>query len=121
LAYVDIDGLKLTNDTHGHACGDAVLVHFSSILVSALRSSDLVGRLGGDEFGIVLLHADEKQAESTCVRINNTLGANPLAWQDKTIPIRVAFGVVQLTDGMNAEAAIAAADAAMYRQKTIRR
>ena len=50
LAYIDLDGLKHTNDTHGHACGDALLAHFSSILFSSLRGSDLVGRLGGDEF-----------------------------------------------------------------------
>jgi len=121
LAYIDLDGLKRTNDAQGHGCGDALLSHFSSILLSALRSSDIVGRLGGDEFGVVLLHAEEKQARATCVRIAGAAEERPLSWKRKAVPISFTAGVVQLTGGMDAEAAIAAADAAMYREKTLRR
>lgn len=121
LAYLDLDGLKRTNDTHGHACGDAVLAHFSSVIFTALRSSDLVGRLGGDEFGIVLLHANEKQAESTCERISEVMAGKPLTWKEAAIPLRFTFGIVRLSAGMDAETAIAAADAAMYRNKSLRR
>jgi diguanylate cyclase (GGDEF)-like protein len=121
LAYIDLDRLKDANDTHGHACGDAVLAHFVSILLSALRSSDLVGRLGGDEFGIILLHAEEKQAQMTCSRIAETTAHKPLDWHEVKIPIHFTSGVVQLCAGMDAGAAIAAADAAMYRQKSLRR
>src|SRR5438132_5906907 len=78
LAYFDLDGLKLANDTHGHACGDAALAHLSSILLSALRSSDIVGRLGGDEFGVILLHAEEEHAQTTCTRIAKMAEHNPL-------------------------------------------
>lgn len=120
LAYLDLDGLKRANDTHGHACGDAVLAHFCAILLSSLRSSDLVGRLGGDEFGVVLLHADKKRALSTCARIAELSATKPLAWRGADIPVRFTFGAVQITAGMNAEAAIDAADAAMYAQKTLR-
>lgn len=120
LAYMDIDGLKLANDTQGHACGDAVLAHFCALLLSSLRSSDLVGRLGGDEFGVVLLHADEKQAQSTCSRVAELSASKPLAWRGADIPVRFTFGAVQISAGMDAEAAIAAADAAMYAQKALR-
>jgi diguanylate cyclase (GGDEF)-like protein len=120
LVYIDIDGLKLTNDTQGHACGDAVLAHFCALLMSSLRSSDLVGRLGGDEFAVVLLHADEKQAQSTCSRIAELSAGKPLAWRRADIPVRFTFGAVQISAGMDAETAIAAADAAMYTQKTLR-
>ena len=120
LAYLDLDGLKLANDTHGHACGDAVLAHFCALLLSSLRSSDLVGRLGGDEFGVVLLHADKNQALSTCARIAELSASKPLAWRGADMPVRFTFGAVQTAAGMDAEAAIAAADAAMYAQKTLR-
>ena len=120
LVYIDLDGLKLANDTYGHTCGDAVLAHFSAILLAALRSSDLVGRLGGDEFGIILLHADEQQAQSTCMRAAEVTAKRPLEWQGTQIPIRFTFGVAQLTPGMDAEAAIAAADRAMYRKKSLK-
>jgi diguanylate cyclase (GGDEF)-like protein len=121
LAYIDLDRLKDVNDTYGHGCGDAVLTHFAFILLSALRSSDLVGRLGGDEFGIVLLHAEEKQAQLTCGRIAETTAHRPLNWHEVHIPIHFTSGVAQLRAGMDAGAAIAAADAAMYRQKSLRR
>ena|SRR5579862_3027109 len=121
LAYIDVDGFKLTNDAHGHACGDALLVHFASVLLSALRSSDIVGRLGGDEFGVVLLHACEDQARTTCARIAAAAEDRPLIWQEMPIPVRFTAGVVQLDGSMGAEAALAAADAAMYGQKPVRR
>ena len=120
LAYLDLDGLKLANDTHGHACGDAVLAHFCALLLSSLRSSDLVGRLGGDEFGVVLLHADQKQALSICTRIAELSESKSLAWRGADIPVRFTFGAIQITAGMDAEAAIEAADSAMYAQKTLR-
>jgi diguanylate cyclase (GGDEF)-like protein len=121
LIYIDLDGLKIANDTHGHAGGDAVLAHFSAILLGALRGSDLVGRLGGDEFGIILLHANEQQAQSTCMRIAELARDNPLEWQETKISIRFTFGTVQIAAGMNAAAALAAADQAMYRNKSFRR
>jgi len=120
LVYLDIDGLKLLNDTQGHACGDAVLAHFCALLLSSLRSSDVVGRLGGDEFGVVLLHTDEKQAQSTCLRVAQLSASTPFAWRGADIPVRFTFGVAQIAAGLDAEAAIAAADAAMYAQKALR-
>ena len=120
LAYLDLDGLKSANDSHGHACGDAILAHLSTLLLSALRSSDLVGRLGGDEFGIILLHANEQQAGLTCARLTDLARERPLPWQDSQIAVRFTVGTIQVVDGMDAEAAIAAADAAMYRRKALR-
>lgn len=120
LAFIDLDGLKAVNDCNGHACGDALLVHFSAILLSALRKSDIVGRLGGDEFGAVLLHTTQDQAQATCVRIAAAAAGTPLIWRDVRIPVRFTVGVVQLVGDIGAEAALAAADAAMYRQRTVR-
>lgn len=121
LAYIDLDGLKFINDSHGHACGDAFLAHFASVLLSALRSSDIVGRMGGDEFGVILLHAGEEEAHATCARIARAAEDRPLVWQNVPIPIRFTAGVLRLVGGMDAEMAIADADAAMYREKALRR
>ena len=62
LIYFDLNHLKQTNDTYGHAAGDAVLTHFAKVLLSHVRESDCVGRLGGDEFAMLLSHANQDQA-----------------------------------------------------------
>ena len=62
LIYFDLNHLKRTNDTMGHAAGNAVLAHFADVLLAHVRDSDCVGRLGGDEFGVLLSHANQKQA-----------------------------------------------------------
>src|SRR5665213_3020689 len=62
LIYFDLNHLKKTNDTYGHAAGDAVLSHFADVLLTHVRDSDSVGRLGGDEFGVLLSHAGQDQA-----------------------------------------------------------
>src|SRR5665213_2343031 len=60
LIYFDLNRLKATNDSLGHAAGDAVLTQFSNVLLAHVRESDCVGRLGGDEFGILLSHATQE-------------------------------------------------------------
>ena len=62
LIYFDLNHLKKINDTYGHAAGDAVLQHFADMLLAHVRDSDCVGRLGGDEFGVLLTHANQEQA-----------------------------------------------------------
>ena len=62
LIYFDMNHLKKINDNFGHAAGDTALRHFAETLLSHVRDSDCVGRLGGDEFGVLLTHADQEQA-----------------------------------------------------------
>ena len=63
LIYIDMNDLKTINDTHGHAAGDAALKELANIITLNLRDSDIFGRLGGDEFGIILPKANEKNAQ----------------------------------------------------------
>src|SRR3546814_12181986 len=59
VLYFDVNNLKRINDQHGHAAGDAALKKIADVLLANVRESDLVGRLGGDEFGVILVQVDE--------------------------------------------------------------
>ena len=121
LIYFDLNHLKKTNDTHGHAAGDMVLAHFASVLTANVRDSDCVGRLGGDEFGVLLSHANHIQALKKADRLAATLQASPIQWNGNTIPVSFAYGAFELTSGDNPDVAMARADQAMYTQKKAQR
>jgi diguanylate cyclase (GGDEF)-like protein len=117
LVYFDLDGFKLVNDTFGHAGGDAVLAHFSEILLANVRETDVVARLGGDEFGILLSHANQDQAHKKADLLARALNDGPTRFQGRTIPASFSYGAFELKPGEDAATAMARADEAMYAQK----
>jgi diguanylate cyclase (GGDEF)-like protein len=117
LLYFDLNGLKAINDTFGHAAGDTALIHVAEVLLTHTRSSDVIGRLGGDEFGVLLTRADENVAHDKAARLAQAVTGTQLSWKGAVIPISVAFGAHRLTAGEDPQVALAAADRAMYRQK----
>jgi diguanylate cyclase (GGDEF)-like protein len=117
LIYFDLNHLKKTNDTYGHAAGDAVLSHFADVLMAHVRDSDCVGRLGGDEFGVLLSHANQEQALKKADVLAEALEASPTSWNGNTIPVSFAYGAFELKSGDNPDTAMARADQAMYAQK----
>jgi len=117
LVYFDLDGFKLVNDTFGHAAGDAVLEHFSRILLDNVRDSDVVERLGGDEFGILLSHAGQDQAHKKADLLARALNERHTMWQGRAIPASFSYGAFELKAGEDAATAMARADEAMYAQK----
>jgi diguanylate cyclase (GGDEF)-like protein len=117
LLYFDVNGLKAINDTYGHAAGDAALIHVAEVLLSNTRSSDVVGRLGGDEFGVLLPRADEIAAINKAHSLAAALARGAFRWEGEAIPISVAYGAHGLVPTEDAQTALAAADRAMYRQK----
>jgi diguanylate cyclase (GGDEF)-like protein len=117
LIYFDLDGFKAINDTHGHAGGDAVLAHFAEILRTNVRDTDLVGRLGGDEFGVILSHATQEQAYKKADSLADKLKASPTEWRSQSIPMTFSYGAFELKSGESAESAMARADEAMYAHK----
>ena len=121
LIYFDLNHLKRTNDTHGHAAGDAVLAHFASVLTANVRDSDYVGRLGGDEFGVLLSHANQMQALKKADRLAQTLQTQPVQFNGNSIPVSFAYGAFELKSGDNPDVAMARADQAMYAQKKAQR
>jgi diguanylate cyclase (GGDEF)-like protein len=117
LLYFDVNGLKAINDASGHAAGDAALIHVAGVLSSNTRSSDIVGRLGGDEFGVLLARADEAAALNKARRLADAVAASEFRWEGMRVPISVAYGAHCLIPGEEAQIALATADRAMYRQK----
>jgi diguanylate cyclase (GGDEF)-like protein/putative nucleotidyltransferase with HDIG domain len=114
VIMVDVDGLKHTNDEHGHGAGDAVLKRVASVLSDRLRESDLVTRWGGDEFVLLLPGIDQVGAMSMARRLSGTL----LGSDGATGPISVSIGIAVFpTDGTTADTLLAAADRSMYQAK----
>ena len=117
LIYLDLNGMKAINDQFGHAAGDQALLSVAEALVANVRSSDLVGRLGGDEFGVILSRADRKAAEEKAQILLRLVADLEVKCDGNTIPVSLTYGTVELAAHQNAEAALAAADGAMYEHK----
>jgi diguanylate cyclase (GGDEF)-like protein len=121
LAYFDLDGLKGVNDRFGHAAGDAVLRATAERLLANVRESDVVGRMGGDEFAVILVQADAPTAEAKAEALCRAVEREPVAVADGSASIHLSFGVREITSDEEPEAVVAAADAAMYARKRERR
>jgi diguanylate cyclase (GGDEF)-like protein len=117
LIFIDVDGLKQINDAYGHAAGDAVLAHVAATLGASVRQTDAVGRLGGDEFGVILLQADNTVARAKSDALAALVGAKPLTWRGVELAARISTGVFEIKKGLSADDALATADDAMYRNK----
>ncbi len=120
VIYFDVNGMKHINDTHGHPAGDAALRHIAEILAKNVRESDIVGRLGGDEFGVILAQTNQEQANAKGAALAQAIGTTPLHWGKLEIPVSAAYGVYSFTGSDDAQVAIEAADKAMYKQKRVR-
>jgi diguanylate cyclase (GGDEF)-like protein len=117
LLFVDLDGLKLINDTFGHQAGDEALIQVARLLLGGVRKSDIVARIGGDEFAILLGHADEESARETASRLVDLIAASEFMHAGHTLPLSVAIGAAAINGDDTPEAAVARADQEMYRQK----
>jgi diguanylate cyclase (GGDEF)-like protein len=117
IVYFDINNLKQINDQFTHAAGDAALLQVARILVENVRNTDVVGRLGGDELGVLLVQADQPLAEQKAAQLAAAVATKPLLWQGHEIPLGVAYGVYSFSGGENAGDALDAADRAMYQAK----
>lgn len=122
LLFIDLDGFKDVNDTHGHAMGDEVLRATAAVLRETLRDTDLVARLGGDEFVVLLssLRDADRDARSVAEAVEDEL-ARPRVVNGVRIRIRCSVGWV-IHDGVqHAREVLHAADERMYEQKRARR
>jgi len=117
VVYFDVNGFKTINDNLGHAAGDAALHHIAKILSASVRETDTVGRLGGDEFGVILSHSEDEETKDKAKALVDAIHAAPFIWDGEAIDVQVAFGAYSFQPGENADDALAAADRAMYAHK----
>ncbi|HYD88862.1 MAG TPA: GGDEF domain-containing protein [Vitreimonas sp.] len=121
VLYLDLDGFKQLNDAYGHAAGDAVLRHVGLMLVDSVRESDVVGRLGGDEFGVILNRASAEEAHAKAAALSEKLDGAIILHEGMGHRVRASFGVHAIALVEDPETAIARADEAMYADKYARR
>ena len=117
MLFIDVDGLKLINDSCGHKAGDEALIFVAELLVRGVRASDYVARIGGDEFGILLEHADESSATETASRLVSHIAGCEFCYEGTCLPLSVAIGFSLIAKGDSSAEVIERADLAMYADK----
>ncbi|WP_295994038.1 GGDEF domain-containing protein [Rugamonas sp.] len=108
VVSIDLDGLKLTNDRHGHAAGDVLLVRAGEALRQATRASDVAARLGGDEFALLSVECDIDDARNMAARLRTSLA---------DFGVQASLGVATRGPEMTLYQAFELADADMYQAK----
>src|ERR1700691_3474607 len=120
VMFMDLDRLKNINDTLGHAAGDVLLVETAKRLNECLRESDVIARIGGDEFVIMLREVSDQSQVSTVARKILAAVVKPLAIHGHECRITASIGISMFpTDALDAETLIKNADAAMYVAKEV--
>jgi diguanylate cyclase (GGDEF)-like protein len=117
VLYFDVNGLKALNDRSGHGAGDAAIAHVAETLIAHVRESDIVGRLGGDEFGVILVHVDQAAAMEKAAMLAAAVAAKPALYQGQELRVSIAFGGYQFRPDENVDQVIDSADKAMYERK----
>ena len=118
LVLVDADHFKRINDTHGHPAGDAVLRHIARLMGATFRQVDVVARIGGEEFAVLLPSADLASAQRVAERLRAALEAQPAPTDAGLVGCTVSIGIATMDDGTaSVEALLKRADEALYAAK----
>ncbi len=118
LLMIDIDYFKKLNDTHGHAAGDAVLRHLAGMLKGSMRRTDITGRVGGEEFSIILPNTGIENAELLAERLRLTVEKSPASYSEKTLFLTVSIGLTAYSPGFESiDEMLLLADNALYEAK----
>jgi diguanylate cyclase (GGDEF)-like protein len=119
LIFIDVNNLKTVNDLHGHGAGDAVLMCIATRLKAQLRETDVVARIGGDEFGLILDQINADELDTKVEFLRQSITAEPVRYGDIDIAPSAAFGCTVLAQDDDELTALSRADAAMYKDKAL--
>lgn len=118
IALLDVDHFKRVNDVHGHGAGDEVLRALARRLAAGTRKGDLLARIGGEEFALLMPRTGRFQAHAVCERLRRLVAAQGVALPSgATCAMTLSTGLAEFTDGATAESLMASADAALYQAK----
>jgi len=115
---IDLDYFKTINDQYGHAGGDAVLQQFAGVIRTGLREMDILGRLGGEEFAVLMQGSSWPELQKAAERIRLTIEKHPFQWTGRPIQLTISIGLTQLLEGdRTIDQPLGRADQALYRAK----
>lgn len=117
MLVMDIDQFKSINDRHGHHVGDAVIQAVADVLSVSVRTGDLCGRLGGEEFAVLTMGISAEDAQALAERIRTRIASIEIIADDDIVRPTISMGLAPVTAGDGAALALRLADAAMYRSK----
>jgi diguanylate cyclase (GGDEF)-like protein/PAS domain S-box-containing protein len=119
LCYLDLDRFKTVNDTCGHTAGDNMLREVATLIKDAVRDSDTVGRIGGDEFALLLVGCPLEKARQIADDVVRSVGDYRFVWKDRIFNIGVSVGLIEIgRDSGGIEDILSSADSACYVAKT---
>ncbi|MFL6572134.1 MAG: diguanylate cyclase, partial [Burkholderiales bacterium] len=118
LMFLDLDQFKIVNDTSGHTAGDELLRQLGALLKSQLRANDMLGRLGGDEFGVLVAHCDLPKAREIAEKLRQVVAGFRFSWGNRLFETGVSIGLVPIDAHSKSVAQLmSAADVACYAAK----
>lgn len=121
VLFIDLNGLKKVNDSHGHKAGDAILLHVARELRAHVRLTDSVARIGGDEFAVILNRVDAEGADAKAKSLAQHLSETYVDIGTAVLPVGISCGVADVRANDDVDSVLARADAAMYAQRRLKR
>jgi diguanylate cyclase (GGDEF)-like protein len=121
MALFDLDGFKSINDNHGHPAGDAAIRKVGDFFQRTIRETDIVARMGGDEFALVLTDIDDDQAQTRAAKVSEQLDKLSIEWNNNVIPLHGSYGLSRSVREDQFDRLYRAADEALYRSKLHRK
>ncbi|UPW16936.1 EAL domain-containing protein [Agarivorans sp. TSD2052] len=117
LCFLDLDRFKLVNDTAGHLIGDAMLAEVATVISQCISKQDIIGRLGGDEFGLILVNKSLAEAQALCEDIIAQVKDYRFVWNQRMFNVGISIGMVPVTGSLNETELLSKADLSCYKAK----
>lgn len=121
VLFIDLNGLKPVNDNEGHEVGDAMLCHVANLLREHVRGSDMVARIGGDEFAVILEQASEADARVRADMLVSQIASSKLDLGRLVLPVQISCGMAMVQRGDTVTSVLDRADAEMYASRGLPR